>query len=1039
METLKPVSENPIKHPPMRNLTLEDRRKILHEFNDTGWAYSKEETLISLFRKQVLLHPEKLAVKFREKQLTYGELDERSNQLAHYLIKKGVKPGTYIPIWLNRSIDWLVAVMGVLKAGAAYVPIDATYPLKRALYVASDTDALLIITNSAHGAEWEESTTTSVCYFDDLSVLDHLALPTHSPEIDVQQNALAYIIYTSGSTGNPKGVMVEHRTIQHLIGWHNQHFNVDETARLSLVAGLGFDISVWETWSALTAGAALFIADDDERMDAEALLDYYDRNKITHAYTPTVLTPAIIEKSRAKNDLSLKYLFTGGEQLKPVLTAGVSYELIDYYGPTECTVFATYRRVIDEDGRFVSSIGKPIANTRAYILDDQLEPLPIGAVGELCIGGEILAKGYLNNESLTDSKFIADPFFPSGKLYLTGDLARWLPNGEIQFLGRKDNQIKIRGFRVELGEVERALTNLQSIREAVVIVQNNSGNNKYLVGFTVPEKQGETVDIAEIRQQLKQELPGYMVPAQIISIESIPITKNGKMDRKRLQDLATEDKNETLVSEPPSNETEQIIADIWSTVLQRPIINVSDNFFDIGGDSLQVAVVVTAMMEKLKIKIYMRDIYQYPILKQLAQLLIARSNEEKKAIPSEDVEPVVELENDVYLTPDTTIAGGFDPELMVNPTTILLTGATGFVGIHLLQELLETTEATVYCLVRAQDEFHAMEKINECFERYRIPDNSRQRNRIIPVIGDLAKPFLGLCGERFAALSKAVDVIYHSGSSVNFIEPYSYMKAPNVDGLREIIRLAGAYRTKGLVLLSTISVYSWGHVFTHKTHMLETDDITQNLLAVSKDIGYVRSKWVMEAIADLAGKKGLPVITYRLGYAMCHSETGASAPYQWWAGLVKNCIEFQSYPLLKELREGLITVDYMTKAIAHISKNKDAIGRKFNLIAQPSTNLTLEEFFALLKQYYPFVLKGLPYKEWRKQWEDDKQNRLFPLTSLFKDNMHEGLSTVELYQDTYIWDCTNVIHFLEGSDIKEPVFDKKLLDAYLNYLGIPVG
>src|SRR5260221_1651351 len=480
------------------------------------------------------------------------------------------------------------------------------------------------------------------------------------------------------------------------------------------------------------------------------------------------------------------------------------------------------------------------------------------------------------------------------------------------------------------------------------------------------------------------------------------------------------------------------MVDIWSETLRRPIVNITDNFFDIGGDSLLVAVVVTAMARRLSVKIYMRDIYQHPVLQQLADLLIARAKETGAAVPGEDVEPYVELKNDVYLAPGTVFAGGFDPERAKNPSDIFLTGATGFVGIHLLQELLDTTHADVYCLVRAQDAFHAMEKINHCFAEYRIEGDAAQRQRIIPVIGDLTVSFLGLSPDRFDFLSRHIDIIYHSGSSVNFIEPYSYMKAPNVTGLREIIRLAGAGRTKCLALLSTISVYSWGHVFTHKTTMFETDGIEQNLLAVSKDIGYVRSKWVMEAIADLASREGLPVITYRLGYAMCHSKTGASAPYQWWAGLVKNFIELKSDPLRTELREGLITVDYMTKAIAYISRNADATGRKFNLIARPETNLTLEDFFGLLRAYYPFVLKGFPYKEWRKQWEDDSSNRLFPLTSLFKDNMHEGLSTVELYQHTYIWDCAQVIRFLAGSGIQEPVFDKQLLDGYLAYLGIPI-
>jgi thioester reductase-like protein len=554
----------------------------------------------------------------------------------------------------------------------------------------------------------------------------------------------------------------------------------------------------------------------------------------------------------------------------------------------------------------------------------------------------------------------------------------------------------------------------------------------------VSEKDAATVDIAGVRQQLKQELPGYMIPAQVIPVNKIPVTENGKTDRKRLAELAETDSREVLLSEPPTNETEQIMVDIWSETLRRPIVNITDNFFDIGGDSLLVAVVVTAMGRRLNVKIYMRDIYQYPVLQQLADLLIARAKETSAAVPGEDVEPYVELKNDVYLAPGTVFAGGFDPERAQNPSAIFLTGATGFVGIHLLQELLDTTHADVYCLVRAQDVFHAMEKINHCFAEYRIEGDAAQRQRIIPVIGDLTVSFLGLSPDRFDFLSKHIDIIYHSGSSVNFIEPYSYMKAPNVEGLREIIRFAGAGRTKCLALLSTISVYSWGHVFTHKTTMFETDDIEQNLLAASKDIGYVRSKWVMEAIADLASREGLPVITYRLGYAMCHSKTGASAPYQWWAGLVKNCIEFKSYPLLTELREGLITVDYMTRSIAHISKNADAIGRKFNLIARPETNLTLKDFFGLLRAYYPFVLKELPYKEWRRQWEDDNSNRLFPLTSLFKDNMHEGLSTVELYQHTYIWDCAQVTRFLEGSGIEEPVFDKQLLDAYLAYLEIPM-
>lgn len=1016
-------------------LSAEDREKLLNDFNKTSWDYPKEETLISLFRKQASLHPDHTVAVYKDQKITYGELDHKSNQLANALLEKGVIEGQFVPVWLDRSLEWLVAILGVLKTGAAYVPVDPAYPVKRVEYILTDTSAGIILTDKIRGNLLTVPMNTEIFHLDEMENLAHLSVK--QPDISLHQDALAYTIYTSGSTGNPKGVMISHHSIQHLVTWHNQYFHVDHSSHLSLVAGLAFDISVWETWSALTAGAVLFIADNEERVEASELVNYYRKNQITHGFVPSVLAPSVVAESRNYTDLKLKYLFTGGEKLKPVLTSELSYELIDYYGPTECTVYATFKKVKDVNGQYISSIGRPVANAQAYILGENGELLAVGAIGELHIGGNILSRGYLNNEELTASKFIANPFRENEKLYRTGDLARWKPDGDIEFLGRIDNQVKIRGFRVELGEVERTIARLEGIQEAAVITKDHSGNNKYIVAFVVM-KSGEKADAAWVRQQLKEELPGYMIPAQIVSVDKIPLTANGKTDTHLLKELADKEAKELVSTEPPTNETERIIADIWADELERPVINRTDDFFDVGGNSLLVAIVATALNSRFDTKVYMRDIYQFPVLRQLADELITRAREAKEAIPEEDVEPYVALQQDVYLAPGTVFAGGFDPGQLKDPKNLFLTGVTGFVGIHLLQELLDTTSADIYCLVRAQDEFHAVEKIDRCFKQFHIERKEEQKPRIIPVIGDLSLPLLGLSEELFKILARKLDLIYHSGSSVNFIEPYSYMKAPNVEGLREIIKLAGAEKTKCLALLSTISVYSWGHVFTGKTVMLESDDIAQNLMSVSKDIGYVRSKWVMEAVADLAAEKGLPLITYRLGYAMCHSETGASAPYQWWSGLVKNCVEFKSYPLLTELREGLITVDYMTKAMAHITKNKEAVGKKFNLIARPETNLTLESFFGLLKKYYPLPLKALSYKEWRKQWEDDSKNRLYPLTSLFKDNMHEGLSTVELYQNTYVWDCSNVIQFLENSGIEEPKFDKQMLDTYLKYLGIPI-
>ncbi|REC50204.1 non-ribosomal peptide synthetase family protein [Chryseobacterium pennipullorum] len=1017
-------------------LSAEDREKLLTGFNKTGWEYDDKETLVSRFRTQAELHPGNIAAVFKDREITYRDLDVKSNQLAQALLSKGIKEGKFVPVWFDRSLEWVIAILGVLKTGAAYVPVDPTYPAKRVEYIVSDTGASVILTNNRLGGILKRNDHVEIINLDDGKVFDSFS--SGQPEVAIPHHAVAYTIYTSGSTGKPKGVMVDHQAIQHLVTWHNHHFHVDYTSKLTLVAGLAFDISVWETWSSLTSGATLFIAEDEERTEPSALVRYFQANSITHGFVPAVLAPAVVEYSKSFHIPSMKYLFTGGEKLKPVLTTELSYELVDYYGPTECTVFATFRKVKDVKGQYISSIGRPIANAKAYILGENREVLPVGATGELYIGGNILARGYLNNEELTEEKFIRGQFDPNERLYRTGDLARWQPDGNIEFLGRIDNQVKIRGFRVELGEIERTLLAQEGIREAVVLTKDTAGTNKYLVACIVADPE-MVKDASLVRNRLKEELPGYMIPAQMIFIDKIPLTANGKTDHQVLKDLAEKEAREMVSFEPPANEMERIVAEVWAEELEQPVINMTDNFFDIGGNSLLVAVVAVALQTRLDLKVYLRDIYQYPVLRDLSKILIERSRVAGDAIPVEDVEPYVALKNDVYLAPGTVFAGGFDPQQLEDPKVIFLTGVTGFVGIHLLQELLDTTDAAIYCLVRAQDEFHALEKIDRCFSQYHIERKEDQKTRILPVIGDLALPSLGLSDDTFRMIAKKADLIYHSGSSVNFIEPYSYMKAPNVEGLREIIKLAGAERTKCLALLSTISVYSWGHIFTEKKIMTESDDIEQNILSVSKDIGYVRSKWVMEAVADLAAQQGLPLITYRLGYAMCHSETGASAPYQWWSGLVKNCVEFQSYPALTELREGLITVDYMTRSMAHITKNKDAVGKKFNLIASPQANLTLEDFFGLIKKHYPFKLTALPYKQWRAQWENDSKNRLYPLTSLFKDNMHEGLSTVELYQNTYVWDCSNVIEFLKGSGITEPVFDKKILDAYLQYLGIALS
>jgi amino acid adenylation domain-containing protein len=586
------------------HLTNQKKNLLLETFNDTGTSYAPHLTLPDLFRESTYRYPKNTAVVCGNESITYQELNEQSNKLANYLLSFGIGAGSLVPIQLNRSIEMIISIVGILKSGSAYIPLDYSLPSKRISYIIANSDAKVIITDIARKGTISDDVVS-------ISLTDNVFQKQSDQftPVAITPDDLAYVIYTSGSTGNPKGVMVTHQSIEHLVTWHNKHFNITSNSSLSFVAGSGFDIAVWEIWSSLAAGAILYIADNEERTNAIQLLEYYIRNKISHGFAPTVLAPEIIKVSKEKK-LSLIYLFTAGEKLKPVNKKGLPYTFIDYYGPTECTIYATFYTVNHPEGTYVSSIGKPIANTQAYVLSPQLDLLPVGAVGELCISGECLSKGYWKQPELTNQKFIKHPFKPGKKLYKTGDLVRWLTDGNLEYIGRIDNQVKIRGYRIELGEIENVLVCIPFVSKAVVIAKENSKEHKVLVAFIVLEKNldiaSEQAYVNPIRQYIKEELPGYMVPAHFIVIDEIPMNANGKTDINRLHELHMEDNANAGIVSAPKTKAEEIIANVWRELLDRNSIDVTDNFFDIGGDSLLVAIAVTDITSKLNVKTYMR-------------------------------------------------------------------------------------------------------------------------------------------------------------------------------------------------------------------------------------------------------------------------------------------------------------------------------------------------------------------------------------------------------------------------------------------------
>ncbi|KVL40522.1 non-ribosomal peptide synthetase [Burkholderia sp. MSMB1835] len=966
--------------------------------------------------------------------VNYRELDRRSDAVASALRARGIGSGSLVPIEASRNAEFIVGILGILKAGATYVPIDDRYPEARKRHILQQCDAALVLTTRAS----PRGAPVPFASVEELSARrPEPGATCATPPANARDSAI-YVIFTSGSTGAPKGVIVEHAAVTALVDWHNARFGMNAGSRATLMAGLGFDVSQWEIWSTLCAGATLFLPDDEMRLDADALVAFLVRHGITHTYVPTVMVADVVGVGQLAG-LTLKYLFTAGEKLDPVDTDRVDYAVIDYYGPTEATIFATYHVVPSATLGRPDSIGRPVGDTEIVILNDAGEPVADGDVGEICIGGPGLARGYLGNPALTREKFRSHPRQPDRLVYHTGDLGRWLDDGAIQFLGRLDDQVKIRGNLVELSEVQAALVRSGEVRKAVVLVlPNAAGAGKELVAFVVPRDPVAPPErvIEALKASVRRALPDYMWPVGHVLLDDMPVTVNGKTDR-----AALERRYRDAPCERPEQESytavERIVADAFAALIGHASFHKTDRFFDIGGNSLLTAKLARALSDAAGTKMLIRDVYEHQSVEALAGEIERRVATTALAI---EREPVYALADDIRVPEQADFSGPFDDALLADPRTILLTGATGFVGVHLLAELLATTSAVVHCLVRAPDAAAGWARIDEKLRAYDVGLGPDARSRIRVWAGDVTLARLGMDAHDYATLADEIDVVYHSASAVNFIQPYSYMKKINVDGLTGMLAFAGYRRTKALILLSTISVYSWGHRFTGKTVMTEADDIDQNLPAVLEDIGYTRSKWVMEKMADLAAQRGLPLMTFRLGYATFHGETGVSADYQWWGRLVKTCIALGTVPDLHDLREGLTSVDYMTKAIARISRQPAALGRKFNLINSPGTDMTLKAFFSRLERYFGMRFRVVPYREWLNAWKTDIDAPLYPLLSLFDDNIRDGMSTAELYQNNYVWDCRNVIEFLEGSGIEQPAFSREQLARYLERsIGYPVA
>lgn len=600
-------------------LSEEERNKILYQFNDTKTEHPTG-ILPTLFEEQAEHSPNRPAVVFKDQTLTYRELNEKANQLARTLRKKGVGRESIVGIMADRSLDMVTGILAILKAGGAYLPLDPGYPKERIEYMLKDSAAdVLLIQNHLIG---NISFTGEIL---DISQSDAYDSDGSNLRPVNTSGDLAYVIYTSGTTGNPKGVMVEHRNLIHAHYTWKKHYELAECqVNLLQLASISFDVFAGDLCRSLFNGGTMYIVPDDAKLEMNLLYEMIKKHSI-HMFesTPSFVIPFMKYIHHHQLDISsMKLLIMGSDNcaIKDykwlVEQYGKSMRIINSYGVTEASVDSGYyEEQLDNIPDIANTpIGKPLDNTAFYILDSSLNPQPVGVYGELYIGGEGVARGYLNNPELTREKFVPNLFEAGRKMYKTGDLARWLPDGNVEFLGRIDHQVKIRGFRIEIGEIEARLLDKQEISEAVIIDREDSKGYKYLCAYITAQK---NINTNELREYLSNHLPDYMIPSYFIQISKMPLTPNGKVDRKALPE-PDEDVKTASEYEAPRNETEEKLIAVWQEVLDRDKIGINDNFFEIGGDSIK-ALQIVSKLSRADLKLQVKDLFTNPAIKQLSK------------------------------------------------------------------------------------------------------------------------------------------------------------------------------------------------------------------------------------------------------------------------------------------------------------------------------------------------------------------------------------------------------------------------------------
>ena len=870
-------------------LTTAENELLIGEWNNTHHVIPLPKLVHELIEEQVLLTPNKIATVYKNTSYTYQELNAKANQLAHMLRDRGVVANSIVPIMCERSLEMSVVILGILKAGGAYCPIDPHLPAERVLCILEDINSNIVLTQS-HLLDKLSYVSAAICI--EIINVDHDDYYSHysisNPICNTCADNLSYVIYTSGSTGKPKGVLSLHGGMVNRLVWMQDYCKLTEEDRFLQKTPYGFDVSVWEQLLAYMVGATLVFAKPEGHKDPNYLRELIQKERITLLhFVPSMLdaflTAAKDKESIAKACSTLKKVMASGEALPWALRQrffGVlpNVELHNLYGPTEASIDVTYYDCSCMDHPTIIPIGKPVWNTSLYILNTSLRPVPIGVAGELFLGGIQLAKGYVNRMELTAERFVPNPFYDpantsndtiSRYMYRTGDLCRYLEDGNVEYLGRMDEQVKIRGLRVELHEIEICLLKYPLVQEAVVIVRNNAmSGEQQLVAYVVCSKIISNLN-KELTFHLKGLLPEYMIPNAFVPMDKIPLSGNGKINRKELPPppSATSIGNLEVEMIAPNTETEELLSSLLCTLLQVECISTNDNFFAMGMSSISVIMLISKAAY-VGLICNIKDVYENPTIIELAHCIDAKANIQNDVDGNVQNEISAEAKDDIqrYSANNSTAMCDHCKPYSAEIRCVLLTGVTGFLGVNLLIELLNTTKATITCLVRSGCTVDLI--VAKMLEVGYIA-TAEQANRIICVLGDLSKRNLGVTSTEWSHLSECIDVIYHCGASVHHLHSYDTLWNVNIGSTIELLKLAVDNKKyiKSYHFISTISATP-----TSSKEYWKPSELPGN------NTGYSLTKLVCEHILYSYALKGYPIRIYRPGNITNHSITGYCNP-----------------------------------------------------------------------------------------------------------------------------------------------------------------